>query len=193
MKKLTEFLLAACCIAFLGCGGSNSDNTSSSDNADETTADTTVLSDSTVGDMTADASFALEAANGGMAEVELGKLAQQKATDAKVKEFASMMVTDHSKANEELKAIAAAKQITLPTVPNPDKQTIKKELSAKSGDDFDKAYVAEMVKDHQKDISLFEQAQKTLQDPELKQFVERTLPVLRKHMDHIEGISKQVN
>lgn len=143
--------------------------------------------------MTADASFALEAANGGMAEVELGKLAQEKAADAKIKEFASMMVTDHSKATEELKAIAAAKQITLPTVPNPDKQTIKKELSAKSGDDFDKAYVAEMVKDHQMDINLFEQAQKTLQGPELKQFVEKTLPVLRKHMDHIESISKQVN
>ncbi|HWV72477.1 MAG TPA: DUF4142 domain-containing protein [Pseudosphingobacterium sp.] len=190
MKKLTEFLLLACCIACFGCSGSNSDNTSSSDNGDETTADTAVLSDSIAGDMTADASFALEAANGGMAEVELGKLAQEKATDAKVKEFASMMITDHSKANEELKAIAAAKQITLPTVPNPDKQTIKKELSAKSGDDFDKAYVAEMIKDHQKDISLFEQAQKTLQDPELKQFVEKTLPVLRKHMDHIGEIKK---
>lgn len=98
------------------------------------------------------------------------------------------MVKDHSKANEELKALAAKKNIALPSAPAAEKQKKLEELGAKTGKDFDKAYVEEMVEDHKKDVALFEEALEKSEDPEMKQFIESTLPVLRKHLEHIQTI-----
>ncbi|MGN6641359.1 MAG: DUF4142 domain-containing protein [Mucilaginibacter sp.] len=139
-----------------------------------------------------DAKFAVEAANGGLAEVELGKLAQQKASDQQVKDFGSMMVSDHSKANDQMKTIAQNKGITLPTTLSNDEQKLKDELSAKSGKDFDKAYVQAMIKDHKEDIKSFKDASQSLKDPDLKSFATNTLPVLQKHLDAIEKIDKSM-
>ncbi len=135
-----------------------------------------------------DAKFVVEAANGGMTEVDLGKLATLKATNAKVKEFAGMMVTDHSKANEELKALAKNKNITLPDSVSSESKSTMKSLTEKSGADFDKAYVSEMVDDHKKDVSMFENASKNVKDPDLKAFVDKTLPVLKAHLEKITVI-----
>jgi putative membrane protein len=137
-----------------------------------------------------DAKFAVEAATGGMAEVELGQLAQQKAVSPQVKDFGSMMVTDHSKANDQLKTLAKNKGITLPATLSADEQKTKDDLSAQSGDKFDKAYVKDMIKDHKEDIQSFKDAIKTLKDPDLKAFATNTLPVLEKHLDAIEKIDK---
>ncbi|WPU95716.1 DUF4142 domain-containing protein [Mucilaginibacter sabulilitoris] len=135
-----------------------------------------------------DAKFAVAAANGGIAEVELGTLAQQKAVNQKVKDFGGMMVSDHSKANEEMKALAKSKGITLPTKIDSDEQKVKDNLSSKSGADFDKAYVDNMIEDHKNDIKEFEDATKNLKDPDLKAFAVKTLPTLKMHLEAIQKI-----
>jgi putative membrane protein len=140
-----------------------------------------------------DADFAVEAANGGMAEVELGKLAQQKASNADVKAFGAMMVQDHSIANTEMKELAKQKRITLPDSIGADEQKLKTELAGKIGSEFDKAYVAAMVKDHQEDIKAFEDARKKVKYPEMTAFIDKTLPVLKKHLQAIQKIQQQVH
>jgi putative membrane protein len=132
------------------------------------------------------------AANGGMAEVELGKLAQEKASNQAVKDFGAMMIKDHSKANEEMKAISKSKNITLPTTLGADEQKVKDELSAKSGSEFDKAYIDDMVEDHKKDIKEFEAASNKLTDPELKAFAVKTLPTLKMHLASVQKIQAQL-
>lgn len=139
-----------------------------------------------------DTKFAVAAANGGMEEVELGTLAREKAADARVKEFGTMMVDDHSKANAKLMQIAKDHQITMPTALNAEAQKMKDELSSKSGAEFDKAYVTAMVNDHEKDISEFERAYKVAKYDDLRAFIGETLPVLRKHLDHIKEIQQQL-
>jgi len=137
-----------------------------------------------------DARFAVEAASGGLAEVELGQLAQQKANDPQVKDFGAMMVGDHSKANNEMKILAKNKGISLPATLSSANQKLKDDLNAKSGKDFDKAYVKAMIDDHKEDIKAFESATKTLQDVQLKAFAVNTLPVLRKHLEYIEKVEQ---
>ncbi|MDM1295819.1 DUF4142 domain-containing protein [Sphingobacterium sp. N143] len=139
-----------------------------------------------------DAEFVTEAANGGMAEVELGQLAQQKAQNGEVKAFAEMMIKDHTKANEELKALADSKNITLPAAVASEQQQVKDKLTSKPASEFDKAYIADMVEDHEKDVKLFEDASKNLKDPDLKAFVDKTLPTLRNHLDHSKRLNGQL-
>lgn len=127
-------------------------------------------------------SFAVKAASGGLMEVALGNMAQQKAANAAVKDFGQRMVTDHGKANTELKTIAAAKNINLPTTPLPKHQQHIDHLGSLSGAQFDQAYMSMMVKDHQEDINLFQStATDNSQDAELKGFAQKTLPVLKEH------------
>jgi putative membrane protein len=124
--------------------------------------------------------------------VELGKLAQQKASHADVKEFGAMMVHDHSMANMELKELAKKRRISLPDSIGTDEQKLKTELAGKSGAEFDKAYVAAMVKDHQEDIKAFEDARKKVKYPEMTALIDKTLPVLKKHLQAIQKIQQQV-
>ncbi len=135
-----------------------------------------------------DAKFAVEAANGGLAEVELGQLAQQKAMDSQVKNFGAMMVKDHTEANDKMKTIAQSKGITLPSTLSNDEQKLKTDLSSKSGKDFDKAYIEAMIDDHKEDIKTFQDAIQRLKDPDLKAFATNTLPVLKMHLDAIQKI-----
>jgi putative membrane protein len=136
-----------------------------------------------------DAKFAVAAMAGGIEEVELGKLAQQKASDSKVKDFGAMMVTDHTKANQELLALGQSLRIALPAALDKDGQKLEDELSEKSGADFDKAYVKDMVEDHKKDIKEFEKMEKYGKSVDLKAFATKTLPVLNKHLAAIQQIS----
>jgi putative membrane protein len=126
----------------------------------------------------ADETFMMSAAQAGMVEVKLGELAAKKATQEDIKQFGATMVTDHSKANKELQAIATKNGATLPS-----------ELDAPHKSKVDKAYVAEMVKDHEKVTAEFEKASKTAQNPELKSFAATTLPVLKTHLKHIKAIA----
>ena len=136
-----------------------------------------------------DSQFAVDAINAGQAEVTLGKLAVQKGKSKKVKNFGTMMVKDHSKINDKLMAIIKAKKIILPAVVDTAQQKMVKDLSQKSGDDFDKAYIKMMIADHQDDVKLFTDQSKKIQDPDLKSFATKTLPVQQKHLDAINAIN----
>jgi putative membrane protein len=136
--------------------------------------------------------FMKEAAIGGLTEVELGKLASTKAVNAEVKKFGQMMVDDHSKANAELKALAAKKNITLPTEPDSSHKSTIDELKGESGANFDKEYVDEMVDDHEKDVAEFEKQAQNSPDPDVKAFAAKTLPTLKKHLDAIKAIEAKM-
>lgn len=139
-----------------------------------------------------DARFAVDAANSDLTEIALGRLAQRQASSPRVRDFGTMMVTDHSKANQKLKTIAAAKGIALPAAPGSENQQIKNDLASKSGTDFDHAYIKLMIKDHEEDIEAFKNALRLLKDSDLSAFDSGTLAVLQKHLDSIRKISKVV-
>ena len=133
----------------------------------------------------ADQHFVMEAYEGGMAEVALGQLATEKASNPKVKEFGQRMVTDHGKANDELKSIASKKNLTLPTEVDSKHQAAYDKLAKLSGSDFDKAYIDAMVKDHDEDVKEFKKATSTAgMDADLKAWAEKTLGVIQEH-DHL--------
>jgi putative membrane protein len=136
-----------------------------------------------------DSSFIKSAAEGGMAEVELGQLAQQKATNPAVKSFGAMMVSDHTAANDKLKALAATKEVSLPTSPSLMQKASKAKLDMMSGDTFDKSYVKGMIDDHKTDIKEFEKEASEGKDPQVKAFAVATLPTLKKHLQKIQSIA----
>src|ERR1700744_5400209 len=116
-----------------------------------------------------------------MAEVALAKLALSKTTNPQIKDFATMMVTDHTKANEELAGIAKTKNITLPEAVSAEHQKKMDDLSQKSGADFDKAYVDAMVDGHKKTLSLMQDEAKNGQDADLKAFAATTASTVQMH------------
>lgn len=130
----------------------------------------------------ADNTFASKAAQGGMAEVELGRMATQQAANAKVKQFGQRMVDDHSKANEQLKSIASNKGVTLPNMLDSKDEATKNKLSSLRGAEFDKAYMEDMVSDHEKDLAEFQHEADHGTDPDMKAFAAKTLPTLQHHL-----------
>jgi putative membrane protein len=141
---------------------------------------------------TQEESFWTIAADGGMAEVEMGKLASQKAQNAEVKKFAQMMVAEHTKANNELKSVAAKQKIALPTEIGPRHRSTIDELNRLNGSDFDREYVQAMVDDHEADVQLFEDQAEDDSDQQAKAFAAKTLPVLKKHLDAIKAIQAKM-
>jgi putative membrane protein len=136
-----------------------------------------------------DSSFFKNAAEGGLSEVELGQMAQQKATNPAVKEFGAMMVKDHTAANDKLKALAASKQVSLPDSPGMMQKASKTKLNMLSGDSFDKSYVKGMIEDHKTDIKDFQKEATEGKDPEARAFATATLPTLQKHLEKIQSIA----
>ena len=136
--------------------------------------------------------FWMTAAQGGVAEVELGRIAQTKAANPEVKNFARMMVEEHTRANEELKSLAAKKNVTLPTTMNSGNQATLTELQGLVGADFDREYVNAMVDNHEADVQLYESQAADDGDPEAKAFAAKTLPTLRKHLEMIKAIQAKM-
>ncbi len=139
-----------------------------------------------------DAEFVQKAAQGGLAEVKLGQLAQEKASNAAVKSFGQRMEMDHSKAGDELKAAAGQSGMTLAATMSAKDQALYDRLSALSGAQFDRAYISAMVKDHKEDIAEFEKEAKGGSDPNIKAFAARTLPTLKEHLTMAESAARQV-
>ncbi len=139
-----------------------------------------------------DQQFLMKAAQGGMAEVELGQLAEKNASNSSVKQFGQRMVTDHSKANEQAKSLAAQKSITLPASMNSTDQSLYRSLSSKTGSDFDKAYITAMIKDHHEDIAEFQHEANSGTDPDIKAWAAKTLPTLQEHLRMAESCAKQL-
>ena len=136
-----------------------------------------------------DRKFIEQAANSGMFEVQVAQLAVSKATDPNVKSFASMLVDQHTAANNELVKIANAKGVELPAAPNHSLRREIEKLGKKNGAEFDRDFVREVgLKAHEKDIKAFEKASKDVKDADLKAFVDKTLPVLREHLAAAEKL-----
>jgi putative membrane protein len=139
-----------------------------------------------------DGMFVLDVAKDGMAEVELGKLASEKATSDDVKKFAQRMVTDHGKANDELKTLAQNKSITLPSDLDPKAKATHDRLAKLSGPAFERAYVQEMVAGHRKAVAAFKKESTSGQDPEVKAWATKTLPTIEEHFKMAQDIAKNV-
>lgn len=198
MKKIVFFSGAvAFMMAVTSCG--NNSSTDSKEQAEKAndakidsakSTDTSSATTSTMADKKPDADFAVAAADGGMMEVELGKLAQQKGVSKEVKDFGAMMVKDHSAANDELKTAAAAKNITLPATLSDKCQKKVQDLTGKSGTDFDKAYTKLMVDDHKEDIDAFKKEADKGNDAQLAAWARGKIPVLEHHLMMAEQAKK---
>ena len=134
-----------------------------------------------------DKEFIKNAAELSMAEVETGRLAQQKATNPDLKKFGARMVTDHSKVNDELMALAKSKGVDLKAEPSSSQKKQLSELSEKSGAEFDKEYREDQIKDHEKAIKAFTTASTDAKDPDVKAFAAKHLPHLQEHLAMIQG------
>jgi putative membrane protein len=197
MKKLPILFLCACMAA--ACTKTETPNTSATEtSATETmSTDTASTTSSTLSSAATslshdDQEFLTKTAEGGMAEVDLGNLAAQSAAAADVKTFASQMVTDHSKANDELKQLATQKSFTLPAEPNQEQKDLKAKLAAKSGKEFDKDYMKAMVDDHEKVVKAFENAAANAGDADVKAWAAKTLPTLQHHLEMAKATEKKV-
>lgn len=189
MKRISYWLLSLSLIA-MACNNEASDSVEQADSANEAKLDSQGRAGNTITTDQESTDFLVKAADGGMAEVKMGELAQQKATNSQVKSFASMLVNDHMGANEQVKRLAAQRNVTLPNDVSTDNQKMYDDLSKKTGGNFDKAYMDEMIDDHQKDIDLFEKASNRVNDAEIKTFIDNTLPKLRQHLDSARAINK---
>jgi putative membrane protein len=198
MKK--KFLSFAICLSATLIWSCNNSGESTSTNDTTTTTTTTPGTDTVSTNTNAtvsntplgkdDSSFVLETAVGGLMEVQAGQIAQQNAQSQRVKDFGGMMVTDHSKANDELTSYASGHGITLPNALPADKQKHVDAMKNMKGSAFDKHYISMMLDDHQKDVAKFKKESTGANDAQLKTWVTNTLPVLQKHLDSVKAIKK---
>ncbi len=184
-------MIFGCMIAALVFAAScENNNESSTEMANE--ANEEMLDSMNKEKMEDDAEFAVKAANGGMMEVEMGKVAMMNSSNPEIKKFGEKMVNDHGKANDELKAIAANKNITLPPNMSDDMMQKMNDMKEKKGKDFDKAYVDMMVDDHKEDIDAFRDEANNGNDPDIKAFASKTLPTLEEHQSMINAIQDKM-
>jgi putative membrane protein len=139
-----------------------------------------------------DREFIEKAAKGGMAEVQLGQLAQEHASNDQVKQFAARMVQDHGKANEELRQLAQEKGVTMPAGPSHMDNHEMTKLSKLTGADFDREYMKNMVKDHQKDVKEFQKEASKAKDADVRNFAAKTLPTLQDHLQMAQNADQAV-
>ena len=156
------------------------------------TSNTTSSMQSAAKVSSSDKSFVEKAAIGSMAEVQMGKLAQQKAGSDQVKQFGTRMVDDHSKANDDLKQVASHKGITLPSDLDAKHKNKMAKLEKLSGAQFDRAYMDDMVADHKEDVAEFEKQAKSGHDADIKGFASKTLPTLQEHLSLAQSTDKAV-
>jgi len=196
--SLFNFLvLAMVTIGFVSCSGT--DSSDSKQKADSTNTarvdsaksrDTTSGNNTSMADLKPDAQFAVNAADGGMMEVTLGKMAAEKAVTKEVKMFGKTMVTDHSKGNSELKTLAMAKNIAIPDELSDKCRKEADDLGQKKGIDFDKAYIDMMVKDHKEDIDEFKKESEKGNDSQISEWAKAKIPTLEHHLTMAQDAQK---
>ncbi|HXR83787.1 MAG TPA: DUF4142 domain-containing protein [Hanamia sp.] len=211
MKKLFLAAIISGSLVLYACNGNSNTSTTNTDSTNSTmsgndTNSNKMNSTDTTNRMATDTNknnanatvdkdavkFAQEAAEGGMMEVQLGKIAQQNSSTQSIKDFGKMMVDDHSALNDKLKDLAAKKNVNLPSTLTNDQQKKVDKLSKETGKDFDKDYVSMMIDDHKKDIDKFKTAGRNIKDADFKDFVIKALPTLQKHLDSIQAIHKKM-
>jgi putative membrane protein len=153
----------------------------------------TMMAQSSASTSAADTKFAKEAAQGGMMEVELGKVAVKNASSEKVKQFGQRMVDDHTKAGDELKSVAAKDNITLPSDLDAKHKAMVDKMSAMTGTQFDRAYMRDMVKDHTQDVADFQKEANGGSNADLKAFAGKTLPTLQQHLTLAQETESSLN
>jgi putative membrane protein len=204
MKK--NYLNLAVCVLAAGLWSCTDNSSRRAETSDTTTSSTTMTTDTSNKMSTAnaptttpanttplskeDSLFVMEAAAGGMMEVEAGNLAQQNATNQRLKDFGAMMVRDHSQANNELKSLVSSRGIMIPDSLSSDKRKHVDQMKKMTGKAFDSHYVSMMVSDHKKVIDKFEKESKDAKDPDIRNWASKTLPTLKMHLDSIQAISK---
>ncbi len=195
MKKIISIWAYATAIYFVyGCGDNATNHNRKQESAivgDSTSIDGNKIAAKT-GLLLADSTFVMQAALSGMAEVEFGKLALKNGKHSRIKEFAAMMVTDHTKANAELHEVAKSYGIPLPTVLDDKHQSKYDMLKAKAGDDFDNAYAAVMIDGHKTTSNHMEQGKSKLKNEQLKGFAEKTAPIVLHHLELINTIASEI-
>lgn len=199
MKKLQICLFAGTlALFFFSCNNSQPDSAQAAKDSNATKMDSTGTGDSSAAKTVpatvskADQDFSVNTAIAGMTEIQAGQLAEQKGMDKDVKDYGKMMVDDHTKAADKLKAIATQKNLTLPSTLTPEMQKNIDDLQAKSGKDFDKAYLDMMISDHKKVISAFEDESKNGSDADIRNFADSTLHTLHHHLDKAEECKKMM-
>jgi putative membrane protein len=185
MSAIKQFAFAVLVsMAAMACNGDN-DRASREAAPGGGTAGTTGTTDIAMGDR----NFVKDMAADGQAEIGLGEMAQQKATDPDVKAFAAMMVRDHSKAGEELKSIAAKHNIELNADLDDQAKDLREQLAKKSGAEFDRDYIKAMVDDHEQAVDDAKDKAEHSDNPEIKQWASKTLPTLQQHLERAKQIS----
>jgi putative membrane protein len=138
----------------------------------------------------ADKDFILAAAQGGMTEVKLGELASRNGMRDDVKAFGQRMVKDHSAINDDLKALATQKDVTLPDSLDAKHQGMVDKMAALTGSEFDDAYIAGMIKDHKMDAKEFKAESAATQDADIKSFLDKSIPIVDEHLKRITAMKK---
>ncbi|MCU1306411.1 MAG: outer membrane protein [Acidobacteriaceae bacterium] len=187
MKSIFLLFLIAVLSLAVACNKTRGNEKNASTSSDSQSAQSTGAPDQSAsqagGQMnSADHEFVMNAAKGGKAEVELGNLASQNASNPAVKQFGQRMVSDHTQANNRLQQIAQQKGMSLPDDLPDDAKQLKDRLTQEKGVQFDRTYMQNMVQDHQKDVAEFQQEADQGQDPDIKNFAATTLPVLKQHL-----------
>jgi len=192
----TFSIAAIACLVLAACNNNSKESTTANTGGDSATAmQTDTVQNNNTNTATADAGtadFLMKAADGGLAEVAAGQLAQSKAQNNDVKMFAGMMVNDHTGANQQVKDLAAKLQVTLPAAPSQEHQEKIDEAGKKEGKAFDKAYMSMMVDDHKKTIALFKEGASAAGNEEVKNFINNTIPKLQMHLDSAQAIQKRL-
>jgi len=195
MKKTFVFLFVFVFI-LLACNNtnetteSNTDTSTSSNTATDANTSTTTSTNSVVTDEKSK-EFLTKVANSGMAEVQMAKDAQQKATIDAVKSFAAMLERDHTAVNDQVKTFAGQRNVSLPASPSDDKQKMIDDMNKMTGKSFDKDFISMMVKNHTDGIKLFEDTKANASDVDIKNFADKTLPTLKMHLDSAKAIQKR--
>ena len=196
---MTKFILTGLSVALLtigGCARKSNENATTAPESPETSSapadQSGAASAESAMSSAQDQSFFDQAAEGGMAEVEAGQLAHEKGSSNDVKNFATMMVKDHTEANDKLKTIASTHSVTLPTALSPMHQEMKTKLSGLSGKDFDKEYIRGQIQDHETTVALLRTESESGQNADAKAFASETLPTVEAHLKKAQDIGKKL-
>ena len=190
MKKIFA-LLPAFCFLLLACNDTNDDSTTNTSTSTYTATDANTSTTNNVVTDEKSSEFLKKVTNSGMAEIQLAKLAQQKATIGAVKNFAAMLERDHTAVNQQVKTLADQRSVALPAAISDDKQKMYNDMDKMTGKAFDKDYISMMIKAHGDGISLFEDTISNASDIDVKNFADNTLPALKMHLDSAKAIQKR--
>jgi putative membrane protein len=186
---MKQSLLAVLILGLMSVGCTSTDKAATPDTAAQPNSGTAASSPST----SSDQDFVTKAAQGNSAEVELGKIVAAKSKNPSVKQFAQMMVKDHTAALNELQELAQSRNLNFNDDLPDDAKALQAKLSSDTGKQLDKDYMDGMVEDHQKDVQEFTDKSQTAKDPDVKQWAGKTLPILQKHLEKAQQVDARLN